>query len=40
MTAYPNESEVLIQDGLEYRIVSVFERPVENFNKKVYLVKL
>ena len=39
-TAYPGEGEVLIQDGLEYKIIDNEVKMTSNTNKEFRLIKL
>ena len=40
LTAYPGENEVLLQDGLNYRVLSVAYRKTEDSDQKYMLVSL
>ena len=39
-TAYPDEDEVLIQDGLEYQVLDNSEKVDEGTGKRYVLIKL
>ena len=39
-SAYPEEEEVLVQDGLQYLITGNIEMEVENSNKKIKVIQL
>ena len=39
-TAYPDEDEVLIQDGLEYQVLNNSEKVDEGTGKRYVLIKL
>ena len=39
-TAYPEEDEVLLQDGLEYSLNGVTEQFTEDTNEKYFIVNL
>ena len=39
-TAFPGEDEVLLQDGLKYRVIDNSDEETENTKKKFQLIKL
>ena len=40
ISAYPGEQEVLLQDGLQYRVINKMEKETQTTQKKFNLIQL